>query len=248
MSTTLIWLISFGGLIALLVAIIYFRAALVTRACDFLRHHQAYNNFVIASCALATLVWGAYTFDALQQKDRAIAELADIQKRIRDTESTLLSVEVPVSKSTDGYYLTPTVTIKNSSNEAIYFKLCPDSLSVSKIAYNFEGQARADKTVFPLYYEKISDNPKIKNNPLYDLRVPIASERKLSFFAAVKEPGVYYVTFSALSSKDAAPESSNSECSFNAKQNIEGGSKINGKDSIWFASSYVIISVDEKKQ
>ncbi|AZF17978.1 hypothetical protein [Pseudomonas sp. R3-18-08] len=247
MSTMLMWLTFSGALLALLAAILYFRDALYAHVSDFLKHHQAYNNFVIASCALATFVWGAYTFDALQQKDRAVAELADIQKRIRDTESTFLSVKVSVSKAPDGYYLTPVVTIKNSSNEAIYFKLCPDSLSVSKISYSFEGQARADKTIYPLFYERISDNPQVKNNPLYDLRVPISSDRDLSFFAAVKELGVYYITFSALSSKDAAPDINNGDCSFNTKKNIAGGSKINGKDSIWFASSYVIIAPEDKK-
>ena len=241
MSTMWVWIICLGALIALAFAVLNFRVILHARVYEFLRHHQAYNNFVIASCALATLLWGAYTFDALQQKDRALAELADIQKRIKDTESTFLSVKVSVVKASDGYYLTPTVTIKNSSNEAIYFKLCPDSLSVSKISYNFEGQARADKTIFPLLYEKISDSPQVKNSPLFDFRIPIASERNLNFFAAVKDAGVYYVTFSALSSKDAAQGADVQQCSFSSNINISGGNKINGKDSIWFASAYVIV-------
>ncbi len=245
MPTTFLWALLFAALTACLIAIIIFRVTLHSHFSRFLSHHQAYNNFVIASCALATLIWGAYTFDALQQKDRAVAELADIQKRIRDTESTFLSVTTPVTEALDGYYLTPTVSIKNNSNEAIYFRLCPDSLSISKVSYSFEGQARADKILTPLFYEKISDNPKTKNSPIYDLRVPIASERNLNFFAAVKDPGVYYITFSALSSEDTSSDTDTGNCSFGEKKNIPENSKINGKDSIWFASTYILITSDK---
>ncbi len=99
-------------------------------------------------------------------------------------------------------------------------------------------------TNHPLFYEMISDDLKVNNSPIYDVRVPISSERNLNFFLPVKESGVYYVTFSALSSKTPNNQKRNGDCSFTQGNNILGRAdetRINGKDSIWFASAYIII-------
>ncbi|MDD2131062.1 hypothetical protein NP856_18085 [Pseudomonas sp. 17391] len=212
----------------------------------FSRHHQAYNNVVIASCALLTLIWGAYSFDALQQKSRAEAELAEIQRRIRDTESTFLAVNVKFEKSSDGFYLTPSATIKNSSKENIYFRLCHDSLAISKVNYDFDAGAGSAKTIYPKYYEQLAIGPNGENYPLYDIRVPVDSERTLNFFAAVKEPGVYYITFSAISTSEPGADKNLHDCSFVSNKGIKSDKKKNGKEGIWFTSSYLIIPADNK--
>lgn len=243
---SLIWYIV--GFLLLTTAAWYFWSRISALFIRLLNGHQAYNNVVIATCALITVLWGCYTFDALQQRSRAVAELEEIQKRIKDTEATFLNIKVSQAKSSNGFYLSPTVSIKNSSTEAIFFKLCKDSLSVSQLIFSPEGRAKAVKNFTPALYEKISDNPKVPNSTLHDIRVPVSSERNLNFFLPVQEAGVYYITFSALSSKDAnvanaesASDGSEGGCSFSTGEGIPKDKKINGKDSIWFASIYLIV-------
>lgn len=243
----LIWYIA--SIVLLAVAAWFFRPRIASLFSRLMSGHQAYNNVVIATCALITLLWGCYTFDALQQRSKAIAELQEIQKRIKDTEATFLEIKVSQTKAPKGFYLSPVVSIKNSSSEAIFFKLCRDSLSVSQLAFNPEGRAKSVKNFNPALYEKISDDPKIANSTFHDIRVPVSSERNLNFFLPVQEPGVYYITFSALSSNnansaenfttnDGKPEAA---CSFSSKEGIPDDKKINGRDSIWFASTYIIV-------
>lgn len=223
--------------------LVYFRSRIFGLASRVIPDQQAYNNVVMASCALVTLVWGAYTFDALQQRDKAAAELEELQKRLRDTESTLLNVSVGVASGGDGFYLTPTVTIKNVGTEALYFRLCKDSLSVSQLSYSAAGQLKAVNAWNPQFYLTISGEKNIPSRPIYDMRVPTTSERSISYFVPVKAEGIYYVTFSAFS----APQSSNDKEYGNATCNFKGGTpvasddKVNGKDSIWFSSAYVVV-------
>lgn len=236
--STLLLICTLGAIAALVAAGIRFSF--------FSRHHQAYNNVVIASCALLTLIWGAYSFDALQQKSRAEAELAEIQRRIKDTESTFLAVNVKFEKSPDGFYLTPSATIKNSSKENIYFRLCHDSLAISKVNYDFDAGAGSAKTIYPKYYEQLATGASDQNYPIYDIRIPVDSERTLNFFAAVKEPGVYYITFSALSTTEPGADKNLYNCSFVSNKGITSDKKKNGKEGIWFTSSYLIIPADDK--
>ena len=253
--SSLIWYIV--GFFLLAIILWYFWAKVSTLLTRLMNGHQAYNNVVIGTCALVTLLWGCYTFDALQQRSRAVAELAEIQKRIKDTEATFLDIKVTQTKASKGFYLNPTVSIKNSSSEAIYFKLCKDSLSVSQLAFSPEGRAKSVKRFTPALYEKISNDSKIPNTTFHDIRVPVSSERNLNFFLPVQEAGVYYITFSALSSNDAngaqskdsngtEPKNANGDksevaCSFDTGEGIPKDKKINGKDSIWFASTYLIV-------
>lgn len=235
-------------LFVVLAVIIYFRVRVVGWASRVIPDQQAYNNVVMASCALATLIWGAYTFDALQQRSKAAAELEDLQKRLRDTESTLLSVSVGVSAASKGFYLTPVVTIKNVGTEALYLRLCKDSLSVSEVGYNFDGKVKAVNTLYPQFYQMISGDIKVPHSPIYDIRVPISSERSLNYFVPVKEEGIYYVTFSAFSApkSDKGVAFGNDRCSFNGVAPAVSDEKVNGKDSIWFSSTYVVVKRSQR--
>lgn len=222
---------------------VYFRSTLFGLASRIIPDQQAYNNVVMASCALVTIVWGAYTFDALQQRDKAAAELEELQKRLRDTESTLISVSVGVAPGSDGFYLTPTVTIKNVGTEALYFRLCKDSLSVSQLSYGAAGQLKAVSSWAPQFYLTISGDKGNPNIPIYDMRVPTSSERSISYFVPVKAEGVYYVTFSAFSAPQDADDKEYGNATCNFKGGTPGASddKVNGKDSIWFSSAYVVV-------
>ncbi|EMQ4440995.1 hypothetical protein FKK72_10150 [Klebsiella pneumoniae] len=206
-------------LLALLVIV------LVWQARNIWQNHSNFNNIAIALCAILTLVWGAYTFDALHQKDKAEAEYAELQQKIRNTESTFFNIDATFTKSSDGYYITPVVTIKNSGSEPIYIKLKNDSVSIRAIEVRGD-RVKSIKTYTPNIYEEIASNTNEKNIPIYDWKIPISAERKLNYVAKVESPGMYFITFSA----------TETDSNFNEKNK-----DINGKPMIWFVSKYVYV-------
>ena len=206
-------------LLALLVIVLFWQAR------NIWQNHSNFNNIAIALCAILTLVWGAYTFDALHQKDKAEAEYAELQQKIRNTESTFFNIDATFTKSSDGYYITPVVTIKNSGSEPIYIKLKNDSVSIRAIEVRGD-RVKSIKTYTPNIYEEIASNTNEKNIPIYDWKIPISAERKLNYVAKVESPGMYFITFSA----------TETDSNFNEKNK-----DINGKPMIWFVSKYVYV-------
>lgn len=197
---------------------------------DIYRTHDQFNNVVISLCAIFTILWGGYTFDALHQRDKAEADLLEITNRIKNTEATFFNVDVKVVKIDGVFYINPVVKIKNSSNERIYVKLNKESLTVSRVAS--EGAKQAAMEIFhPNYYEELTllnskdeQGNKAGNIPMYDISVPISAERNLSYLVSTKKTGMYYVTFSAQAMDEKGSPISK---------------LINGKKSIWFSSSYI---------
>ncbi|EFM9994931.1 hypothetical protein BF243_004777, partial [Escherichia coli] len=213
------WFILSVLLIASLLFIIKFR--------DIYRTHNQFNNVVISLCAIFTILWGGYTFDALHQRDKAEAELAELTGRIKNTEATFFNVDVKVVTIEGEFYIMPVVTIKNSSNQRIYVSLNKKSLTVSRVVSDGANQV-AMEIYHPNYYEELalldskdSNGKKAENIPMYDISVPISAERRLSYLVSTTKPGIYYVTFSAKA----------------MDENGEPISKvINGKRAIWFSS------------
>lgn len=197
---------------------------------DIYRTHDQFNNVVISLCAIFTILWGGYTFDALHQRDKAEADLTELTNRIKNTEATFFNVDVKVVKIEGVFYIKPVVTIKNSSNQRIYVRLSKESLTVSRVAS--EGAKQVAMEIYhPNYYEELAllhskdaNGKEAENVPMYDISVPISAERSLSYLVSTKIPGIYYVTFSA----NAMDEKGNPISKV-----------INGKKSIWFSSSYV---------
>jgi len=197
---------------------------------DIYRTHDQFNNVVISLCAVFTILWGGYTFDALHQRDKAEADLLELTNRIRNTETTFFDVNVKVVKIDNVFYINPIVKIKNSSNQRIYVKLNKESLTISRVAS--EGARQVALEIYhPNYYEELTllnskseSGDKTENIPMYDISVPISAERSLSYLVSTKKTGMYYVTFSAQAmDENGSPISK----------------LINGKKSIWFSSSYI---------
>lgn len=197
---------------------------------DIYRTHDQFNNVVISLCAVFTILWGGYTFDALHQRDKAEADLLELTNRIRNTETTFFDVNIKVVKIDNVFYINPIVKIKNSSNQRVYVKLNKESLTVSRVASEGEKQV-ALEIYHPNYYEELAllkskseSGDKAENIPMYDISVPISAERSLSYLVSTKKTGMYYVTFSAQAmDENGSPISK----------------LINGKKSIWFSSSYI---------
>lgn len=187
--------------------------------------HDKFNNVVMALCAVFSIVWAGYTFDALHQRDKAQADLIEIQNKIKSTESTFFSIDVNQYQSGKTYFINPVVKIKNSGTDAIFVKLNKQSMTVSKID-TMGDKVIAKQVLHPNYYEVISSDKSITNTPIYDMSVPISAERTLSYLVSVTEPGMYYVTFSsvAMSSDGKVVKKT-----------------LNGKNMIWFSSAYVMV-------
>lgn len=187
--------------------------------------HDNFNNISLGLCAILTLAWGAYTFDALNQRDKAAAELKELQDRIKGTESTFFSINVDVKHWDKGYYLLPVVTVKNSGTEPIHIRMDQYSLTIKRV--NVKGdKIKAVSVLHPNFYDEISSNVNIEHVPMYDLIIPISAERKISYAVDVQEPGLYYLTFRART--------------INEKGKIEQ-KIVNNMPVIWFASKYFFV-------
>lgn len=217
MILTIVGLVAF---IVVCVAIIH----CISRAYSSTRSVNAddFNKIALAFGAILTVAWGFFTYGALEQRNKAKAELADLETRIQDTQSTSFSITSDIIKGDGYYYLTPTVTIKNNSNRAIYISLKPDSLKITRVV------AIGDTIKFlgemsPEYYSSITEKG---SAPINEVTVPIGAERKLSYIVSTKYPGMYYISFTA--------NAMNSE-----------GEIINkdfaGKPLKWFSASYVYV-------
>lgn len=181
-----------------------------------------FNKVAVALGAILTVAWGFFTYGALEQRDKAKAELTELENRIKDTESTSFSVDAPVVKGDNFYYITPVVTIKNNSNKAIYIKLDNESLKITRVVAKDDNPIPL-QSLAPKYYSSIN---KGGNSPINEISVPISAERKISYLVSTNYPGMYYITFTASAMDD--------------KGNLIS-KDYSGKPVKWFSSSYVYV-------
>lgn len=181
-----------------------------------------FNKIALALGAILTVAWGFFTYGALEQRDKAKAELTDLQGRIKDTETTFFSVDASVVKGDGFYYITPTVTIKNSSSKAIYVKLDKDSLKVTRVVAKKDTPIPLDE-MSPRYFSSITNDG---NSPINEITVPIGAERKLAYIVSTNYPGMYYITFTA--------SAMNSKGELISKD-------FAGKPVKWFSASYFYV-------
>lgn len=187
--------------------------------------HSNFNNISLGLCAILTLGWGAYTFDALNQRDKASAELKELQDRIKGTESTFFSISADVKHWQNGYYLLPVVTVKNSGTESIHIRMDSKSLTINKVNVR-DDKIKSVSVYHPNFYDEISSDVNVPHTPMYDLIIPISAERKINYALNVNEPGLYYVTFRASTIN---------------KDGVVDDKKINKMPVIWFASKYIFV-------
>ncbi len=187
--------------------------------------HSNFNNVSVGLCAILTLAWGAYTFDALNQRDKAAVELKELQDKIKGTESTFFSIDVKTEHWDNGYYLLPVVTVKNSGTNPIHIRMGKDSLTVKKVLVK-DDKVKAVSSYHPKFYEVISNDDTVKHTPLYDMIIPISAERKINYALNVNEPGLYYLTFQASTINEKGTEETK---------------EVNGMPVIWFASKYFFV-------
>ncbi|MFD3240608.1 hypothetical protein ACE2AK_15780 [Rahnella perminowiae] len=182
--------------------------------------HQATYNIIIATATAFTLIWGVITFNLLQQKEKAEADLNEIHTRIRNSESTTVNLKATFFEDDDGFYIYPVVTIKNNGKDKIVLSLDANALTVNKVFLEGD-QAVAETTYHPSFFERISDNENEDSKQFQMIVVPVDGERTLPYALKVKDKGAYFISFSAGAYLD--------------KDKVE----IDKHELVWFASQYI---------
>lgn len=188
--------------------------------CFPFKQHQATYNIIIAIVTALTLVWAAMTYHLLDQRERARNELYEIKERIKNSESTTVSLSTEYTKGLEGgYYIYPTITIKNVGKEKVKLYLENDAMTIKKVRLK-DDKIIADESYNPNFYEKVSSDPEVKNIRFRVMEIPVDGERKIPYAARVNGTGVYYITFSARPYDEKS----------------SGESK--NKELVWFAAEY----------
>jgi len=191
--------------------------------CFPFKKHQATYNIIIAMVTALTLVWAAMTYHLLDQRERATNELYEIKERIKNSESTTVSLSTEYTKGLDGgYYIYPTITIKNVGKEKVKLYLENDAMTIKKVRLK-DDKIIAYESYNPNFYEKVSSNPEVKNIRFRVMEIPVDGERKIPYAARVNDTGVYYITFSARP-YDEKPSDESDESK--------------DKELVWFAAEY----------
>lgn len=193
--------------------------------CFPFKKHQATYNIIIAIVTALTLVWAAMTYHLLDQRERARNELYEIKERIKNSESTTVSLITEYTKGLDGgYYIYPTVTIKNVGKEKVKLFLEDDAMTIKKVRLK-DDKIIANESYYPNFYEKVSSDPDVKNVRFRVMEIPVDGERKIPYAARVNGTGVYYITFSARP--------------YDEKSSAEKPSdETKAKELVWFAAEY----------
>lgn len=188
--------------------------------CIPFKQHQATYNIIIAIVTALTLVWAAMTYHLLDQRERARTELYEIKERIKNSESTTVTLNTEFSNdSNNGYYIHPTITIKNIGKGKVFLYLDDNSLTVKKV--RLEGdKIIAESSYNPNYYETVSSTVSVNSKRFRIMEIPVDGERKIPYAINVKEKGLYYITFSA------------------KPYNKESERTIEDHELIWFAAEY----------
>ncbi|ADD79093.1 Hypothetical Protein PANA_3926 [Pantoea ananatis LMG 20103] len=141
---------------------------------------------------------GYYNFSLLQQKGKAEAELEEIHTRIKNSESTTVNLKSVIykNKTENSFYIYPTVVIKNNGKEEIALKLDKSSLVVSKVYFENAEAIAEEKYTLP-FFKSISQDPKKDSEQFTMIAIPVDAERTIPYAIKVKNPGTYYITFTA---------------------------------------------------
>lgn len=198
---------------------------------------SAFQNIIIVLSIVCTGAWTIQTFDVLQQKERAAADLEELQERITNTESTNILINTQIvdynseGNDNDEKGLIIDVTIKNQGKSKVSFDLSDSPLKVYTVAAS--GSKVGSKGVLtPKLYSSLaevstSDNVKAngKNTPINRWISLASSERTLSYFVTLKPNEMYYIVFSSTAKNvDTVKDECNED-------------KCN-----WFVSKYIYVS------
>ncbi|KHT48367.1 hypothetical protein RJ43_19295 [Alteromonas macleodii] len=161
------------------------------------------QNIILACSLFATGFWVIYTYDVLEQREKAEVELKEIKRKIKDVESSNISistevVDYNVENDKDQTGLIINVNIVNKGNTKNVYDLLPTPLKVYKV-YAQGDEMGYEKLLTPTLYHHLGSvyDPNSESIPLESLDSLTYSSKTLSYFVTVDKKGLYYIVFSA---------------------------------------------------
>ena len=169
---------------------------------DYPKLSETVYNFVAAISIVAAGVWAISTFNILNQRDIAQAQLTELKEKLKNVESSKieLSTEVVnyegINKDEHSKGVIVKIKIVNVGNTPIEFDVSKSSVKIYQI------EAQGVEMGYSKLYEPqiISELAEIggdsESTPLTSFVSLTSSERVLSYFAVLPKNRMYYIVFS----------------------------------------------------
>ncbi|MBW3695717.1 hypothetical protein EK599_08415 [Vibrio sp. T187] len=177
-------------------------------------------------------VWTFYTFDVLHQRDKAAAELKELQDRIKGTNASNIQISPSSFELDNGNFgLIVNVNVQNTGTRDVMIDWSGEDtpLSVYKIRIEHGDKLFFEKLFLPKIYAPF-DPVEQKKEHYKSLYLLVGAKKELSFYVELPDKGMYYITFNAKTDDKLAAE-------------IKDKSGSTGE---WFSSKY--ISIEPEKQ
>ncbi|CAH7247906.1 conserved hypothetical protein [Vibrio chagasii] len=199
-----------------------------------LSNAEKVHYIVISAAVIIGGVWALYTFDVLNQRDTAAAQLKEIQDRIKGTNASNIDIRPSTFELDNGNYgVIVNVSIQNTGTKDIFidWSELETPLAVYKIRME-SGDKQFFETLFlPKIYAPFNVKKKKKEhyNSLYLL---VGAKKELSFYVEVPSTGMYYITF------NAKPD----------KKLNDDVKEVSGQTGEWFSSKYFRVEPEKKPE
>ncbi len=190
----------FSAIVLVIVSVLYilkkFNTDSASTASVAVYHIVAAISIVVAG------VWAFTSFDLLNQRDIAQAQLTELKEKLKNVESSKIELSTEVVNYTgvqtekESKGLIVKVKLVNVGNTPIEFDISKSALKIYQI------EARGTEMGYSKLYEPevISElaqlGAKEESTPLTSFVSLTSSERVLSYFAVLPKDKMYYVVFS----------------------------------------------------
>jgi hypothetical protein len=162
----------------------------------------AIYNVVAAISIMAAGIWAISTFDLLNQRDIAQAQLKELKDKLKNIESSKIELITEVvdyagaDTKTKSKGLIVKIKLTNVGNTPIEFDLSNYPVKIYEVAAKGVDMGYM-KMYEPTLFSKLAPiNGNDENTPLTSFVSLMSSERSLSYFAVLPSKKMYYVVFS----------------------------------------------------
>lgn len=163
---------------------------------------SAFQSIVIALSFIVVGVWTIFTFDALQARDRARAELTRLEQDIQQQRArAVLPVTLEANQQTlpgdQGRYIQVTAHIENLGNRSVRVGLGNEVVAAAKVVHNEQGHLETEKT----YHAGVVAFSDAEQTSIWNVPFAVLDPHDsgtLPFWVRVGDPGLYLVEFQAM--------------------------------------------------
>jgi len=158
-------------------------------------------HFVATMGLVAAGIWTISTFNLLHQKDIAEAQYKELQYKLKNIESSKISLATEVvdyqgmGSNGNSKGLIIKIKLTNVGNTPIEFDLSNTPLKIYEIAAQ-DTRMGYTKLYKPIIYSELAEmGGSKKNRPLSKFVSLTSSERELNYFAVLPSNKMYYIAF-----------------------------------------------------